>query len=200
VSDKPRLNETGEPKQSDSSEVVLGLPHPDEVLLLGADPEEFRLEPSEKSQSAAGTQSDVAGPDSQGSSVEKDVSPRATEFDHLPNAERANVDLAKFRDYSMNREHPQNDGKWKAWADLGYSIDSPEDRAAAAKDVSAQLSAQLAAASATLTSKTQYGPRIEVRTEVVGPNGRTGTLVTLWQYDSGLDTPRLVTNWLKTHK
>jgi uncharacterized protein YukE len=122
-----------------------------------------------------------------------------TQVNHLPNAERALTDPAKFRDYSMNSGHPKNDGKWKAWDDLGYQIDSADRREAATRDVVEQLGAQLPQTSGILTDQTRYGPRFEVRTNIVGPNGRTGTLVTLWQYDSGSDTPRLITNWLETH-
>jgi hypothetical protein len=35
--------------------------------------------------------------------------------------------------------------------------------------------------------------------EISGPNGRRGTLLTIWQYDSGSDAPRLITDWLATH-
>lgn len=44
-----------------------------------------------------------------------------------------------------------------------------------------------------------FGPRFEVKVVIVGPNGKNGTLQTVWQYDQGSDTPRLVTNWLEVH-
>jgi uncharacterized protein YukE len=122
-----------------------------------------------------------------------------SEVDHLPNVERADVDVTKFSDYSMNESHPANGGKWVAWNDVGYSIDSASGRAAAAQDVMRQLDAQLPETTATFSKTTEWGSRFQVRTTIAGPNGRMGTLVTVWQYDKGSDIPKLITNWLETH-
>jgi hypothetical protein len=40
----------------------------------------------------------------------------------------------------------------------------------------------------------------EVKVQIVGPNGKHGTLVTQWQIDNGASNPRLITNWLETHE
>jgi uncharacterized protein YukE len=122
-----------------------------------------------------------------------------TRLDRLANVEKATVNPAKFRDYSMRREHPDNQGKWRAWTDVGYRIGTPDERAAATEDVTSQLAAQLPEAPAELTRRTPHGMRFQVRTEIVGPNGMSGTLNTIWQYDTGTDVPRLVTNWLESH-
>jgi hypothetical protein len=122
-----------------------------------------------------------------------------TRLDRLANVEKATVNPAKFRDYSMRREHPDNKGKWKAWTDVGYRIETPEQRAAATADVSSQLAAQLPDAPALLTGRSQWGSKFTVRTVIVGPNGTKGTLVSIWQYGNGSDVPELVTNWLETH-
>jgi hypothetical protein len=123
-----------------------------------------------------------------------------TSFDHLPNVERAVVDPRKFQDYSMRAEHRENRGKWQAWANMGYDIGTPADRQAATRDVISQLNAQLPDVKATLTQRTPHGTTFEVKSEIVGPNGRHGTLVTLWQFDNGSDAPRLVTNWVALHR
>jgi Domain of unknown function (DUF6883) len=122
-----------------------------------------------------------------------------SEVDHLPNVERADVDLTKFSDYSMNEGHPANGGKWVAWNDVGYSIDSASGREAAAQDVMRQLDSQLPETAATFSKTTEWGSRFQVRTTIEGPNGRMGTLVTVWQYDKGSEIPKLITNWLETH-
>jgi hypothetical protein len=121
-------------------------------------------------------------------------------IDQLPNADRAIIDLPKFQDYSMDEGNAQNLGKAGGWKALGYNVDSPKDRAASAQDASSQLAAQLPNAQAQFTGSTQYGVKFRVLTEIVGPNGRTGTLVTVWQYDKGSDVPRLITPYVITGK
>ncbi|MEA2616525.1 MAG: hypothetical protein QOE72_2308, partial [Chloroflexota bacterium] len=56
----------------------------------------------------------------------------------------------------MNESHPANGGKWVAWNDVGYSIDSASGRAAAAQDVMRQLDAQLPETTATFSKTTEW--------------------------------------------
>jgi hypothetical protein len=100
----------------------------------------------------------------------------------------------------MKADHRDNKGKWRAWTNVGYDIATPADRQLATRDVLSQLNAQLPVAKATLTQRTPHGPVFEVKSEIVGPNGRHDTLVTHWQFDNGSDAPRLITNWLAVHK
>ncbi len=39
--------------------------------------------------------------------------------DPLPEAQNARIDSKKFYEYSMNPDHPQNKGKWKAFEQIG---------------------------------------------------------------------------------
>jgi RHS repeat-associated protein len=120
--------------------------------------------------------------------------------DPLPNAEYAQVDPAKFRDYSMNPNNPGNDGKWEAFESLGYDVSTDTGRARGAQDVIRQLFSQIRSAPASMGKVSTYGPRLEVDMFLRGPNGKMGTLKTSWQYDSGGDIPRLITNWLAVHR
>ena len=52
---------------------------------------------------------------------------------------------------------------------------------------------------ATFKGLIPFGPCYEVDIPITGPNGKTGTRVTIWQYDDGSTAPRMVTNWLKFH-
>jgi hypothetical protein len=47
---------------------------------------------------------------------------------------------------------------------------------------------------------TDFGRRFEVDIPITGPNGRSGTLLTVWQFDKGSTTPRMITNLLKVHQ
>ena len=109
------------------------------------------------------------------------------------------IDPRKFSGYSMDPANPRNNGKWTAFRDLGYDTATVTGRDEAADDVVSQMRAQLSTAVAIPRPASPYGRRVEVSTILRGPNGRTGTLVTVWQYDIGSTVPRLITNFLKVH-
>jgi hypothetical protein len=99
----------------------------------------------------------------------------------------------------MNPSNPNNGGKWSAFQNLGYDVKSDSGRAFGANDVISQVRSQLPKTQATPNGTSPFGPRVEVDVSITGPNGSTGTLVTIWQYDNGSAVPRLITNYLKVH-
>jgi hypothetical protein len=115
----------------------------------------------------------------------------------LRNADRADIDQRTFTTYSMNPENPGNDGKWEAWQALGYDLG--DGRADSAADVTRQLRSQLAESEPYEHRDTPYGPRCHTDATIVGPNGRVGTLVVVWQYDDRSVKPRMVTHWVGVH-
>ena len=118
----------------------------------------------------------------------------------LSNEDKAQIDPAKFEKYSMDPNNPQNKGKWEAFQKLGYDVENEEGRAEATQDVMTQLREELPNYPAVLEKVTGYGPRFRVDIPIRGPNGSEGTLATIWQYDSGSTSPRMITNWLEVHK
>lgn len=98
----------------------------------------------------------------------------------------------------MDPGNPRNDGKWRAWEALGYDLH--DGRADSAADVLRQLRPQLLDAAPYEHRATQFGQRCHTDASITGPNGRTGKLVCVWQYDNGPDEPRMVTHWLEVHK
>jgi len=118
----------------------------------------------------------------------------------LPEAPSAAIDDAKFLKYSMDPGNSRNGGKWKAWSQLGYDVDDLTNRTAAADDVIRQIRDQLESLPARAGKQTDFGRRFEVNVPVTGPNGRKGTLFTVWQFDEGSTTPRMITNLLKVHQ
>ena len=50
----------------------------------------------------------------------------------LPGWERAVIPQAKFAEYSMNEDNPNNHRKADAWKALGFAVDDPEGRLLAA--------------------------------------------------------------------
>jgi len=119
--------------------------------------------------------------------------------DPLPDAERAQIDENKFTRYSMDPNNPNNGGKAAAFRKIGYDIDELSAREAGAQNVIAQLRQQLSTSPATTGKSTSFGARFEVRVTIQGPAG-SGSLVTVWQIDSGGTVPRLITNWLEVFK
>jgi uncharacterized protein DUF6883/type VII secretion system ESX-1 substrate len=117
----------------------------------------------------------------------------------LPQAPAAAIDDRKFLQYSMDPGNARNRGKWKVWSELGYDVDDLTNRAAASDDVIRQVREQLERLPAREGRDTQYGRRFEVEIPITGPNGRSGTLFTAWQFDAGSTIPRMITNWLKVH-
>ncbi|PSF33618.1 hypothetical protein C7H19_19725 [Aphanothece hegewaldii CCALA 016] len=115
----------------------------------------------------------------------------------LPNAEKAIIDARKFEQYSMNPNNPNNQGKWIAFATIGYEVRNANGRYSAAQDIINQLRFQLSNIPAILDESSIYGIRFEVQVVIIGANGRRGILVTKWQIDNNTDIPKLTTNWLK---
>lgn len=117
--------------------------------------------------------------------------------DPLPNAKKAIIDPRKFEQYSMNPNNPNNQGKWMAFAAVGYNVKNAQGRYFAAQDIINQLRFQLDNIPAILDEPNVYGIRFEVQIVIVGANSRQGILVTKWQIDNDTDIPKLTTNWLK---
>lgn len=113
--------------------------------------------------------------------------------------DEAQIDISKFRDYSMNPEHPDNGGKHLAFAALGWNVETAEGRELAADEVIRAIRASLPSADSK-TYASEYGQRARVALPLQGPNGRDGKLVTVWQIESGSRVPRLITNWLKVQR
>ena len=117
--------------------------------------------------------------------------------DALVNAGEAVIDPRKFEAYSMDPSNVNNGGKWQAWQQIGYDVDSEVGRQSAASDVVAQIQSQLGSTPAEALPATKWGDRFQVNVPISGPSG-DGTLVTVWQVENGV--PRMITNFLKVWK
>ncbi|MEH2047382.1 DUF6883 domain-containing protein [Nostoc sp.] len=117
--------------------------------------------------------------------------------DPLPKAKDAEIDPHKFEEYSMNPNNLSNQGKWMAFAAIGYNVQNAEARKAATVDVIRQLREGLGNAPAVKGQTSIYSFRFQVKVRIQGLNKREVTLVTNWQIDNGKEIPRLITNWLE---
>ena len=103
-----------------------------------------------------------------------------------PNAELAVVDPAKVRDYLLSPEHPVGRFKATFFGSIGYSRDDWQVLAAGLLEIIASEDAELGDQSA-------FGDKYEVRGTLVGPAGRSATIVTVWIVLAGETAPRFVT-------
>jgi hypothetical protein len=117
----------------------------------------------------------------------------------LPNFVEAEIDPEKFYRYSMDPMNIGSQSKWIAFEEIGYNVHDDESRWNAAQNVIEQLKDSLPDVPAKPGKTTQYGQRYQVRTQITGPTGKMGTLVTIWQIDVGNNVPRLITNWLEVY-
>ncbi|GEM_PF-1478726 len=120
--------------------------------------------------------------------------------DALPQWKNAEIDPRKFEQYSLNPNNPANQGKWKAFIQLGYDINTRESRQNATQNIITQLKNQLEKTPAIPQDETAYGLKFEVRVIIIGLNGKQGNLFTGWQIDKGKNIPRLITNWLEVYR
>jgi len=104
----------------------------------------------------------------------------------LPNADRAVVDIAKLRDYSLNLEHKEGKHKARVFADaLGLTFHDAEWLRAKLLDIAQQRDCQLG-------RKTDYGQRYVIDFEL-SREQKTATLRSAWIVRTGEDFPRLTT-------
>jgi hypothetical protein len=104
----------------------------------------------------------------------------------LPNADGAEVDSAKVRDYLLAPEHPVDRAKARVFAALGFTrADWPALRGA---PLALARDGEAAPGAATV-----FGQKWTVRGTLRGPAGRSAPVVTAWIVLAGEDVPRLVT-------
>ncbi|MEO6486777.1 MAG: DUF6883 domain-containing protein [Thermoanaerobaculia bacterium] len=104
----------------------------------------------------------------------------------IPNANRASVEATKLRDYLLTPSHPVGRFKAPFFAALGYSQDQWPQLEADLRSQHVLQDAEPAAASS-------YGQKYEIRAILVGPDGRSAEVVTIWIILAGEDAPRFVT-------
>jgi Domain of unknown function (DUF6883) len=104
----------------------------------------------------------------------------------LPNAHLAVVDEQKITEYLLNPAHPDNGGKARFFASLGFSSQQWEVFAAAARAV-AQNGRMIR------NSETAHGRKFVIEGEIQAPSGAKALVWSVWIIDQGTKKPRLVT-------
>jgi hypothetical protein len=108
----------------------------------------------------------------------------------LPAGEAAIVDRLKLVDYCLNPEHPRGKHKARVFATAGFTSES-------ADQLRALLLAAAAAEDAQPTASDRYGDRYVVDSDMIGPNGATAVVRSLWIICRGETAPRLTSCFVK---
>ena len=103
----------------------------------------------------------------------------------MPHCESATVPREKVADYLLSPTHPRGSMKARWFNALGYSIDCPDELIGALKEV--------AMSEVDSTEKTEYGIKYKITEIISGPNGRSGSVQTIWILLPDFEEPRLVT-------
>ena len=107
----------------------------------------------------------------------------------LPNADRAVVDIAKLRDYSLNPAHPEGKHKARVFrAALGLTVDDVER-------LREMLLEAILISEVTPRSDTLYGKRFIVDFDVTGSQGSV-TVRSAWMIRNDEDFPRLTSCYI----
>ena len=104
----------------------------------------------------------------------------------LPDAEHAQIEPSKLRDYLLSATHPIGRFKYRFFSRLGYANEQ-------GKRLETDLRELAVTGEATAGASTEYGQKYEVRGMLKGPSGRVMEVVSVWIVLAGQDAPRFVT-------
>ena len=103
----------------------------------------------------------------------------------MPNRESADVPIEKITDYLLSPTHPRGALKARWFNALGYRIEKPNELA--------ESLLSLSSADVMETQKTDYGTKYVIVGDLIGPDGRTASVHSIWILPIGGSVPRLVT-------
>ena len=104
----------------------------------------------------------------------------------LPNADDAVIDSAKLRDYLLSTTHPLGRFKARFFSALGFTAEQwPELESA--------LRTQHLTQDAEAGGAVPGGEKFTIRANLVGPNGQSASVVSVWFVRTGEAAPRFVT-------
>jgi len=104
----------------------------------------------------------------------------------LPNAGQAIIEVAKVRDYLLSPEHPVGRSKARFFRALGFPSDRWLQFLGELKRIALEGEAELG-------ERIDFGQKYIVGGTIVGTQGRTARISTVWILRNDEETPRLVT-------
>ena len=110
----------------------------------------------------------------------------------LPNADDAVIDPAKLRDYLLSTEHPLGRFKARFFGALGFSADRWEELESA-------LRTQHLTQETVPPVVVSGGRKFTIRAILIGPNGQSAAVVSVWFIRTSEAMPRFVTAYPGCH-
>jgi len=104
----------------------------------------------------------------------------------IPNAAHAIIQIEKLSDYLLNVSHKRGASKARLLLRLGYRREAP-------RILEMDLRRQHLPRPATRTSGSEYGIVYMIEGPIRTPSGKTVRFCSIWQVDSGSETPRFIT-------
>ncbi|MEM2126510.1 MAG: hypothetical protein QXQ53_08960 [Candidatus Methanosuratincola sp.] len=104
----------------------------------------------------------------------------------LPHAEHAQIEARKIRDYLLSPTHPLGRFKAAFFRTLGYTQENWERLVQDLKEQHLVLDVKE-------VEETAYGRKYSIEGPLVGPNGRSALVVSVWIVEEGEEVPRFVT-------
>lgn len=104
----------------------------------------------------------------------------------IPNADRAIIAVEKLTAYLLNASHKRGSAKARLLIALGYKPTVPER-------LVADLRAQHLSLDAAQSAPNAYGVGYRIEGDVATPSGKSVRFCSIWQIDTGSETPRFIT-------
>lgn len=104
----------------------------------------------------------------------------------IPNTDRAVIAREKLAVYLLNPSHKRGSAKARLLLGIGYRTDAPEV-------LESDLRSQHLPLEPARTSRNAYGVVYEIEGPISTPAGRILRFCSIWQVDTGSDTPRFIT-------
>ena len=103
----------------------------------------------------------------------------------MPSFETAKVPIEKIAEYLFSSSHPRGSLKARWFNALGYENEKPDELA--------ESLLSLASAGVIESEKTEYGTIYLIIGDIIGPDGRTAFVQSIWIVLNESSEPRLVT-------
>ncbi|MCX7045758.1 MAG: hypothetical protein NTX50_09785 [Candidatus Sumerlaeota bacterium] len=104
----------------------------------------------------------------------------------LPQLDSAVVERAKIAEYLLNPYHRYGASKCRFFMEFGFHAEFWQALADA-------LIEHAERHEVSKVKDTPFGPRFEIETDLIAPDGRRPCIKTVWQMDRGQTFPRLIT-------
>lgn len=107
-------------------------------------------------------------------------------LNRLPNAEHAQINPRKLRDYALNSEHVSGRYKAEFFSQMGYTVSDWQQ-------LESDIREQHLSRTAEQGNPSPFGNKFTITAPLRGPNGAIRQVITVWLFRPGNDFAELIT-------